>query len=116
MKKVSLIFSMALLFITALALTSCGSDAGADQQESDQTEAAATDMHDHADHPDHTGEDYNSESAAGAAHGQGAAFTSAYVCPMHCEGSGSSEPGTCPACGMDYVAQADHVGDGHDHN
>lgn len=34
---------------------------------------------------------------------QGKEYTSAYVCPMHCEGSGSSEPGTCPVCGMDYV-------------
>lgn len=30
-------------------------------------------------------------------------YNSAYICPMHCEGSGSSEPGTCPVCGMDYV-------------
>lgn len=34
---------------------------------------------------------------------QGKEYTSAYVCPMHCEGSGSAEPGTCPVCGMDYV-------------
>jgi hypothetical protein len=33
----------------------------------------------------------------------GPEYTSAYVCPMHCEGSGSSEPGVCPACSMDYV-------------
>ena len=30
-------------------------------------------------------------------------YNSAYVCPMHCEGSGSEEPGTCPVCGMDYI-------------
>ena len=29
-------------------------------------------------------------------------YTSAYICPMHCEGSGSEEPGKCPVCGMDY--------------
>lgn len=29
-------------------------------------------------------------------------YTSAYVCPMHCKGSGSSEPGECPECGMEY--------------
>ncbi len=33
----------------------------------------------------------------------GPEYTSAYVCPMHCEGSGSDEPGTCPVCNMDYV-------------
>lgn len=35
---------------------------------------------------------------------QGPEYTSAYICPMHCEGSGSAEPGKCPVCGMDYVA------------
>ena len=33
----------------------------------------------------------------------GKEYTSAYVCPMHCEGSGSDTAGTCPNCGMDYV-------------
>lgn len=50
-----------------------------------------------------------------AAHGEGAEYTSAYVCPMHCEGSGSAEMGQCPVCGMEYVAQAKHVEDGHEH-
>ena len=60
----------------------------------------------------------------------GPEYTSAYICPMQCEGSGSVEPGTCPTCKMDYVANADkaapatdpHEGhnhdahDGHDHS
>lgn len=50
-----------------------------------------------------------------SAHGEGKEYTSAYVCPMHCDGSGSEEMGQCPVCGMDYVAQADHVEDGHSH-
>ncbi|MFT5824235.1 MAG: hypothetical protein ACI8ZM_005501 [Crocinitomix sp.] len=33
----------------------------------------------------------------------GPEYTSTYVCPMHCEGSGSAEAGQCPVCGMDYV-------------
>ena len=33
----------------------------------------------------------------------GPEYTSAYICPMHCPGSGSAEPGKCSACGMDYV-------------
>lgn len=33
----------------------------------------------------------------------GKEYTSAYICPMHCEGSGSDTAGTCPTCGMDYV-------------
>jgi hypothetical protein len=29
-------------------------------------------------------------------------YTSAYICPMHCEGSGSDTMGTCPVCEMKY--------------
>lgn len=44
---------------------------------------------------------------------KGKEYTSAYICPMHCEGSGSAEPGSCPVCGMDYVKNdKDHS----DHN
>ncbi len=50
-----------------------------------------------------------------AVHGEGQAYTSTYVCPMHCEGSGSEAEGKCPVCGMDYVKQDEHVKDGHKH-
>ena len=46
---------------------------------------------------------------------QGKEYTSAYVCPMHCEGSGSEEPGKCPACGMDYVKNEEHQSEEHQH-
>lgn len=46
---------------------------------------------------------------------QGKEYTSAYVCPMHCEGSGSDEAGKCPVCGMDYVKNENHKKDGHKH-
>lgn len=45
----------------------------------------------------------------------GKEYTSAYICPMHCEGSGSDKMGTCPVCHMDYVAKATHEKDGHKH-
>ena len=48
---------------------------------------------------------------------QGKEYTSAYICPMHCEGSGSDKAGNCPACGMDYVVNEDHEADDHEgHN
>lgn len=31
-------------------------------------------------------------------------YTSDFVCPMHCDGSGSDAEGQCPVCKMDYVA------------
>ncbi len=55
----------------------------------------------------------------------GIEYSSLYVCPMHCEGSGSDEPGKCPVCNMDYVLNEDavdphkeemHEGHDHDHN
>ncbi|MDF1866133.1 MAG: heavy metal-binding domain-containing protein [Saprospiraceae bacterium] len=46
---------------------------------------------------------------------QGKEYTSAYVCPMHCEGSGSDAEGKCPVCGMDYVKKEKHTADGHTH-
>jgi hypothetical protein len=38
----------------------------------------------------------------------GKEYTSAYVCPMHCEGSGNNSAGTCPVCGMDYIVNDQH--------
>ena len=42
-------------------------------------------------------------------------YASAYVCPMHCEGSGSDAEGECPKCGMNYVKNEDHKANGHKH-
>lgn len=46
---------------------------------------------------------------------KGKEYTSTYVCPMHCEGSGSDEEGSCPQCGMTYVINTEHTSDGHKH-
>ncbi len=46
---------------------------------------------------------------------QGKEYTSAYVCPMHCKGSGSDKAGSCPVCGMAYEKNKDHKTDGHSH-
>lgn len=86
-------FRMITLMMFVLALGcfafACGSDADTGSEEATETEAAA--------------------------HGEGPEYTSDYVCPMHCKGSGSDEPGQCPVCGMDYVAKHEHTEDGHGH-
>ena len=46
----------------------------------------------------------------------GKEYTSAYVCPMHCKGSGSETEGNCPVCNMVYVVNEDAVKGGHDHD
>lgn len=55
-------------------------------------------------------------SGNAAADKQGKEYTSEYVCPMHCEGSGSEKEGKCPVCGMAYVKNKDHKADGHKHD
>ena len=57
----------------------------------------------------------NTGSDATKTEKQGKEYTSAYVCPMHCEGSGSDQPGKCPKCGMDYVKNENHGHEGHNH-
>ncbi|RMG16915.1 MAG: hypothetical protein D6730_24560 [Bacteroidetes bacterium] len=61
------------------------------------------------------GHEHATEAAEEAAEKTGPEYTSAYVCPMHCEGSGSAEPGKCPVCGMEYVKNEAHKADGHQH-
>ena len=57
-----------------------------------------TQQHMHSDDHDHI---HGTETGETPAH-QGKEYISAYICPMHCEGSGSDQPGPCPGCGMDY--------------
>lgn len=47
---------------------------------------------------------------------QGKEYTSTYVCPMHCEGSGSETEGKCPVCGMAYVLNEDKPEGDQTHN
>lgn len=69
------IFKMLLLALI-VSVASCGESSTAADQKSEETTEQAE---------------------------QGKEYTSKYICPMHCEGSGSEEPGKCPVCGMDYV-------------
>ena len=39
----------------------------------------------------------------------GTEYTSAYICPNHCEGSGSEVEGDCPTCGMEYMENPNAV-------
>ncbi len=109
MKSLQSIGVGAILLSLALFVFSCGGNSHShDHGEGEHTHEAAGHDHDGPDH-DH---DHDHE---GGDHGEGAAYTAAYVCPMHCEGSGSETEGKCPVCNMDYVAQAEHAKDGHKH-
>ncbi len=62
-------------------------------------------------------EEASTEMTEEAVDKSGPEYTSAYICPMHCKGSGSDSEGKCPVCGMAYVANTDHEShEGHDHD
>lgn len=95
---------LAVVLSTAFWVTSCGNN------ESDNSENH-TEQHVH-DHEHEHGHEHNHENDGHThdddASGQevdktGKAYTSAYICPMHCEGSGSDKEGNCPVCGMVYL-------------
>lgn len=52
-----------------------------------------------------------SEEAVEEVSTSGPEYTSAYICPMHCAGSGSDQPGNCPKCKMEYVANENFKAD-----
>ena len=85
----------ALFIGLAFQFTACGGKHGETQNSAGQQETPAQDQ-------------------------SGPEYTSAYICPMYCPGSGSDQPGKCPKCGMDYVknekAGKDMPGhEGHNH-
>ncbi len=120
MKILKLVFLIMMMLSYSGLMTSCGHSHDHSEQHNhdhdndDDHSHEGDEDHDH-DHDSHTEDDHNHDHVAEAAHGENAAFTSAYVCPMHCEGSGSDVTGKCPVCNMDYVAQVDHTKDGHSH-
>ncbi|MBO6829680.1 heavy metal-binding domain-containing protein [Allomuricauda sp.] len=75
-------------------------------EEAKETSTEATMEHEGHDMEkmDHEGHDMDNMETADK---QGKEYTSKYVCPMHCEGSGSDEEGKCPVCGMTYVLNED---------
>mgnify|MGYP003152368982 CR=1 FL=1 len=85
-------------------------------EEAKETSTEATMEHEEGhdmDSMDHEGHDMEGMETAKM---EGKEYTSTYVCPMHCEGSGSDEEGKCPVCGMTYVLNEEHMADGHTHN
>ena len=100
-----LMFGLALLAVSTAIISCGGSGETKEATEEATTEGEAT-------------MEAEMPAAEEAVDMTGPEYTSAYVCPMHCKGSGSAEPGKCPVCGMDYVMNENAGGgDGHEgHN
>jgi len=127
-----LLSSFLTIACLAFMFTSCGGGSDSHEGHSHGTEESkdaheghnhdSHEGHDHSSHEGHNHEGHDHSSHEGHNHGEAGAvdmttpeYASAYVCPMHCKKSGSAEAGTCPACGMEYVANAEHKEDGHKH-
>ena len=88
MKSIKLVFVLTTLFLVSFSISSC-KNSSKDEVKTEQS-----------DQKDQSGIEY----------------TSAYICPMHCEGSGSDSEGTCPVCGMDYVKNEEYESHNHSHD
>lgn len=93
MKSFKLIMAIMVFGLLAMTIYACGESKKSNNAKTEQTEELAK---------------------------QGKEYTSDYICPMHCKGSGSDKPGECPVCGMAYkkndkdkAETEDHSG--HDH-
>jgi len=91
----------AILMSIPFLILSCGGNTSTDQATDPQEEQTET-----------TDTTYLIEESSAV---EGKEYTSAYVCPMHCEGSGSDQPGTCPVCKMKYVENENFRSEKHDH-
>ena len=93
-----------LLLAMGLFVVACGGDASQNNSPEKQETSTETGGHDHSSHDhsshDHSGHSHDGHNHGTATHPHDAAYSSAYVCPMHCPKSGSDTAGTCPACGM----------------
>ena len=95
-----------IIFAMTLFVTACGGgEATTDSGEEEATEQHE-EGHDDQEHSDEEHSEVDMDSKE---------YASAYVCPMHCEGSGSDAEGKCPVCGMDYVANDKHKESSHEH-
>lgn len=85
--------NLILLFFLAIGLAACG--------------GGSTNASDTATTP----------TAPATEQNQGPEYSSKFICPMHCKGSGAAAAGECPVCGMDYVANENWVDPhaGHNH-
>ena len=96
------ILLVGLSVFSFVMIASCASEGADTTNDSDSTTVEMTSeeaAHDHENDVTETTDDTS----------LGKEFTSAYVCPMHCEGSGGEETGNCPVCEMEYMENPNPV-------
>lgn len=101
MKTISF-FSKLSLFVLVLAATSCGNTSKKTPNAADAETPAATE--ENMQNDGHAMQSDLNDSMLK----DGPEYSSKYVCPMHCQGSGSESEGKCPVCGMTYVVNENY--------
>ena len=84
MKKLKTTLIVAIALIFGSFISSCGGSSSSPAEEKSETKEV--------------------EVMEESMEEEGIEYTSAFIYPMHCEGSGSETEGVCPVCEMDYVA------------
>lgn len=98
MKKSTIIIAFFFLAIGFVGFSSCNSSSSNDDM---NTEEVIENIHD--------GHDHDTEATINETKidKSGPEYTSKYICPMNCKGSGGNEPGKCPECTMAYIENED---------
>jgi hypothetical protein len=98
MKKLNLIMIAGLTFLSVTCFYSCGDGNSDKEGTSDTTISNLENKMDKL-------ESGSKDSLAGTKDSKklGKEYTSKYICPDHCKGSGSDKPGTCANCGMELI-------------
>ena len=103
MKKIKL-GSLITLFALTLFIFGCGETSNSNDDNGEQTEEATSENGENGENAEETA---STDAENAEVDKTGKEYTSAFVCKMHCKGSGSGTAGSCPVCGMNYIASAD---------
>ncbi len=99
-------FILTFVFIMVVGLVACGDNSGKSQ--SNEGNADSTTVVDEslkADEELGKSQADSTKNGEVSDHSKGVEYTSKYICPNHCKGSGSDKEGECtnPDCGMELM-------------
>ena len=87
-----------LVFSSIFIFSFCASGSGENEEATDTTIVQLEEKMDNIESTDTSALKSNN-----ATRQLGKEYTSKYICPDHCKGSGSDKEGKCPECGMELM-------------
>lgn len=88
------IYSFLIVIIFAVSISACNNTDKNSENNTDSLQTEISDSTETSNTAETIEDDYD--------------YTAKYVCPMHCEGSGNDQPGSCPVCEMDLIENLDY--------